>query len=681
MPITKTRTSMFMKATAQGIEEPPRAPSRSRSSDLERCRLAARVGGLLRETACLVLLAMGLAAPGWAAVVLLHTQHASASEEEAIRNVAELYGLNINTLDVSDRSTIGVAMSELGRPGTFALLISADALSKLDRKSIQTALRRSNGSNVPVFIFGIETVDENNALSSWSGGEIRGCSPLEPNYRPQALEVGNASTLTRMLAGLRLPAVAVPECTINFEAHPTIETVLAISSEGRMHDAPVLLQTRSGAGEVFFSPKLKSLDATWIGHPNALSKAFSSVAPYILFLSYAAGSYAWHSNGQYANLTIDDPWLTQPYGHLDYYALLAEMKKHNFHTTIAFIPWNFDRSDAAVAALLRDNPKSFSICLHGNNHAHREFGDYAKNPLAQQYVDIRQGIARMERFQALTGIAYDRFMVFPHGVAPELTFAALKKYGFSGTANSSNVPLDKKFPSEPTFLLRPYTSAYGGFLSLSRSPVSADIPQVDIAIQMFMGNPLLFYGHQDLFETGAGAFNAYADFVNRVQPGTNWASLGQIARHSYLLRKREEGGFDVLMLSSEMDLANPSEKETTFYLRRTRDADVDTSLITVDGSPVALERSGETMLLRLVVPAHQVRIVRVTYGNDLDLSQTEIGKNSSYASALRMASDFRDLKLSRSWWGSALTRAYYGHNWDTLEAHLEHRWWIARVVV
>ena len=405
------------------------------------------------------------------------------------------------------------------------------------------------------------------------------------------------------------------------------------------------------------------------------------MAPYILFLSYAAGSYAWHSDGQYANLTIDDPWLTQPYGHLDYYALLAEMKKHNFHTTIAFIPWNFDRSNSGLAALFRENPKCFSICLHGNNHAHREFGDYAKNPLAQQDADIRQGVARMERFQALTGIAYDRFMVFPHGVAPELTFAALKRYGFSGTANSSNVPLDKKFPSEPTFLLRPYTTAYAGFLSLSRYPVSGEIPQVEIAIQLFMGNPLLFYGHQGLFETGVSAFNAYAEFVNRIQPATKWASLGQIAQHSHLLRKREDGGFDMLMLSSEVDLANPMEKEGAFYVRRTQDSDADKSVVTVNGSPAVFEQSGEMLLLRLVIPAHQVRKVRVTYRNDLDPSRTEIGKSSAYAGGLRMISDFRDLKLSQSSWGSALTRAYYGHNWDTLEAHLERGWWAAAVVV
>src|SRR5207249_3828831 len=123
---------------------------------------------------------------------------------------------------------------------------------------------------------------------------------------------------------------------------------------------------------------------------------------------------------------------TQPYGHLDYPALLEEMKKHNFHTTIAFIPWNFDRSDPLMAALFRGHPERFSVSLHGNDHAHREFGDYTVNSLGDQVADIKQGVARMERFQALTGIPYDRFMVFPHGVAPEATFAALKEYGFLG---------------------------------------------------------------------------------------------------------------------------------------------------------------------------------------------------------------------------------------------------------
>lgn len=83
------------------------------------------------------------------------------------------------------------------------------------------------------------------------------------------------------------------------------------------------------------------------------------MAPFVLFLRYAAGNYGWQLDGHYANLTIDDAWLTQPYGHLDYPALLTEMEKHNFHTTIAFIPWNFDRSEPDTVTLFRDHPERF----------------------------------------------------------------------------------------------------------------------------------------------------------------------------------------------------------------------------------------------------------------------------------------------------------------------------------
>jgi hypothetical protein len=64
--------------------------------------------------------------------------------------------------------------------------------------------------------------------------------------------------------------------------------------------------------------------------------------PILMFLRYAGGPCCWHQDSDYANLTIDDPWLTKRYGHLSYEGLLAEMKEVRFHTTIAFIPWNYD---------------------------------------------------------------------------------------------------------------------------------------------------------------------------------------------------------------------------------------------------------------------------------------------------------------------------------------------------
>src|SRR5205823_9949970 len=135
---------------------------------------------------------------------------------------------------------------------------------------------------------------------------------------------------------------------------------------------------------------------------------------------------------------------------------------------------------------------------------------------------------------------------------PEATFRELKKYGFLGTANYSNVPMDAALPRDPEFLLRPYTSRFGTFLSLSRYPAGA-IPRLEIAIQIFLGNPLLFYGHEGNFEMGIGAFSAFADLVNQLQPDTRWTSLGEIVRHTYLVRRRLDGELDVQMLASEMD--------------------------------------------------------------------------------------------------------------------------------
>src|SRR5439155_4710009 len=172
-----------------------------------------------------------------------------------------------------------------------------------------------------------------------------------------------------------------------------------------------------------------------------------------------------------------------------------------------------------------------------------------------RFVSRPRTLSRASRewndFHTVTGIPYDRFMVFPHDVAPEGTFAALKTYDFLGTANLHNVPLGADFPADPAFFLRPYTVAYANLLSLSRYFVSGEIPRLEIAIQSFLGTPQLFFGHEGLFDNGIGAFNGVADLINHVQPDTQWTSLGEIARHSHLVRRRADGALDVWMFSNE----------------------------------------------------------------------------------------------------------------------------------
>jgi hypothetical protein len=613
-------------------------------------------------------------------VVLIHGKSAHPAEEEAILKLADFYGLKLYNIDISSPNANHQLISRLSGD-TLAVLASQDALAVLDRRRIQTALRRPRGSGVPMLVFGVTAGENTSDLKSWSGGRIQACRSLANDYRPKVLAVANGGELTRTLSGLELPAVASPACRMQFDPAPTLQALLIARGDG-LADTAVLVHSRTQTTETFFIPQMDSFDQSWRGDALGLPRAFSSAAPFILFLSYAAGDYGWHLDGHYANLTIDDAWLTRMYGHLAYAGLLVEMERHNFHTTIAFIPWNFDRSKTDVVALFLAHPDRFSVCIHGNDHDHQEFGDYSINSLKRQIADIKQGVARMERFHTLTGIPYDRFMVFPHGVAPEATFAELRKYEFLGTANSSNVPTGAKAASDSVFLLRPYTATYAHFLSFLRYPATAAIPRLEIAIHSFLGNPLLFYGHESLFDNGINAFDPFADHVNEIQPDTEWTSLGEIARHSHLIRRRSDSEFEVLMLSSEAELKNPTSRDAVFYVRREEDPSQVIRSFTVDGTDSAFVRSGNTVTLRLVIPAGRVRRLRIAYQNDLDLSRENIRRrNDLRAYSLRLTSDFRDLYLSRFSLGRSIRRAYYGRGWDSIELRLEHDWWIGAVII
>jgi len=617
-------------------------------------------------------------------IILVH-RNGSEAEEQAIRRMVDFYGLNLYTLNADSTTTMDSMMARLRNAHTLAVLISQNTLSGLDWKKVQMALMGPNRMGAPILVFGVAARQHLNELRFWSENAVQDCSPLPSGFRPSVLKVSGPSELTRALANLELPAVAAPTCSMRLNPTAAAQVVLAVHADDGTN-APVLIRSKTKTGDIFFVPKMEQFDMSWLGKsedpPGPFSsmvgdmpKAFSSMAPFILFLSHVAGDYGWHLDGHYANLTIDDAWLTQPYGHLDYPALLRDMDKHNFHTTIAFIPWNFDRSDPQLVALIRAHPERFSLCVHGNNHSHREFGAYRTNSLQQQTADIKQAVARMEHFHTTTAIPYDRVMVFPHAVAPEGTFAELKSYGFLGTANLLNVPLGAGLPADPAFLLRPSTVAYANFLSLSRYSVSW-VHRLDVAINSFLGNPLLFYDHQTLFENGIGAFDPIADLVNRVQPETQWTGLGELARHSHLIRRRADGGYDVWMFSNEMDLANPEDRDEVFYVRQQESASLAIRSLTIDGVPVPFKQAQDVFSLSLVIPSHQVRKVRLEYQNDFDLSHEDISKGSPYVYTLRWISDFRDLYLSRSSWGSAVTQAYYQHHWDSVELFLERKWWV-----
>ena len=597
---------------------------------------------------------------------------AKTSEQSPTRQqmeiAAKFYGLEA---DVTVLTGIGDddAMAKVIRnPKTVAIAIVADALPSLIQEHVLATIQKQ-GRRISLLVVGITEQTSPALLRQWSGGAITGCKKSAIEQRSGWYAVAGVNDVTRQLGVTKLPLNQEEVSYLTLDNGRGAQSLMA-ARIGTVA-MPVFAKAVISGHEVFFATAAQGFKIAVTPDPYREPALFATLAPAIMFLRYAAGERAWHSPGSYANLTIDDAWLREPYGYVNYEELLKQAQLHNFHATVAFVPWNFDRSQPAMVSLFREHPDRFSVTIHGNNHVHQEFGAYSAHPLQGQVDDMKQGIARMEKFSQLTGIPYDAVMVFPHSISPNATLAALKRYNFLATANSLNVPSDATAPADPEFALRTATLQFADFPSLRRYSAEAPIPEAQLAIDAFLGNPLLFYVHEGFFAPGIGTFNTIADRVNQLQPDTQWISLGNIAQHLYLEKLRDDGNYDVRTFTGTIHLSNTHKREATFYLEKDEDFALPVTVL-VDGQPYPYQRSGTRLRLQLPVREGMSRTIEIKYQNDLNLAAIAVSKSSLRVNTIRQLSDFRDNVVSKTGLGRRLIRSYgeNGGNWNMVVAVL-----------
>jgi len=587
-------------------------------------------------------------------LVFVRASGAPPQEESQLDVAAQFYGLDLTVVPI-DAANDARVLEAVSANDTLGVAIEANVLPEVHQQALLQALHRASGNNVPLLILGVTPETNSDLLRAWSGGGATGANRLSGSSQLDYV-VGRVPGITQELSGIDIPFPGDKADYFTLSAKGQFQDVLAVRSGATV--APAFIEATLNQQQIF----LLCSDITSGGRDTGdVVHAFAAVAPAMIFVKYSAGNHGWHSPHHYANFTIDDPWLREPYGHLNYKNLLAEMDKHNFHTTIAFIPWNYDRSEASVVSLFRTRPDRYSICVHGDNHDHKEFEDFRSKPLNVQEVDLRQGLARMAEFSRLTGIPFDRVFVFPHSIGEEPILEKLKAYNFLATVNSTNVPMESAAPAGLLFQLRPVTTSFGDFPSVFRYPAIMTGPGTLIAINDFLDNPLFFYAHQDFFARGINAFDPIADEVNRLEPDTRWRNLGDIAAHLYLLRLSDDGGYDVFTFSSSVRLENDSAGAQVYHIvKREPDASM-IQTVTVDGSPAPFQVHEGFLNCSVTIPAGQTRNLLVTYKNDLNLASVDIRRKSLRVYLLREASDFRDIWLSRFSFGEAATAYYYKH--------------------
>jgi hypothetical protein len=590
-------------------------------------------------------------------VVLIRSSGSASSEQRELEVATQFYGINLKIITADDRD-FDSALHAVQQKTTLAVAIQATVLPTIKRDALLGALR----GKIPLFILGVTPETDPTLLSTWSGGAAVGIRRLESPLRLHYL-VGGVAGITQQLTDLDIPFPGNSTFYFALTGDSKAQEIMGVGNNRQV--VPVFIEADLHQQKVFLLSKTRpAVDGAVGGSADSVETAFAEVAPVMMFIKYCAGERGWHALHHYANLTIDDPWLREPYGDLSYKGLLKEMEKHEFHTTIAFIPWNYDRSEAEAVSLFRNHPERFSICIHGDNHDHKEFEDLESKPINLQVSALKQSLARMEKFQTLTGIPYDNVFVFPHSLGTESILEELKTYNFLATINSSNVPMDRVRPASPLFAMRPVTLAFADFPSISRYPAAMPSSSGFLAINEFLDNSLFFYGHHDFFASGIDAFDGIADEVNKLEPDARWRGVGEIVRHLYLVRLREDSNYDILAFSNSFELENTSGRSVVFDVKKQEAGSPGIASVRVDGRDYPFQVRGGFLDLSVSVPTGGVSSVVIEYKNDLDLASISTSRRSLRVYLLRTISDYRDITLSKYYLGRAITSYYYKNDYD-----------------
>jgi hypothetical protein len=288
-----------------------------------------------------------------------------------------------------------------------------------------------------------------------------------------------------------------------------------------------------------------------------------SAVPLVSYIRWAFPQSSWHAPEISACLVIDDPLLKPTHGFVDFQELLALMKRHNFSTNIAFIPWNWTRSMPGVVRLFRENPEHFSLSVHGCDHTRAEFGSPSQQ---RHYWKARQALDRMNRHEAATGISHDPVMVFPQGIFSEAAMSALKRTNLIASVNSDIISADP----HP----RAITISDVWDIAVMRYPFPLFTRRYpwegieNFAFDALLGKPAIAIIHHDYCSDHCERLVSFVQQVNALQCAPTWRNLGEVVRRSYRQRLDSTGAVEVKMYGTELRIENRSDQPKRFLIRR-----------------------------------------------------------------------------------------------------------------
>jgi hypothetical protein len=559
--------------------------------------------------------------------------------------LAKFYGLGCRKLEISKIGSIKPEMllDDNGKPykliGVDARLLETRYRVLADR-DIQVLLTAVESNGVNLFMGKVTSSIWVDSLTMFTKGSIQGITEPQDTTKDW-LVTGSAPEITGELSGLSVisnQSGALDTFTMTARDPAAITPLISSNDDnGKPYTVFIRIKPSSSpsAGNIFIDSgeSGQSLEKVPFQDIFYSASSFSQITPLMMAIRYTYGSEIWHSNANYANLTIDDAVLTEPDQSLNYSALLELMRTHKFHTTVALVPEQWKLADPHVVTLFLANPEYFSIAQYGNTGTGYEFYLYEVNPTQAAYsalmptrsldgqaLAITEGLSRMKFLQDNTGLAFDPVMIFPGGISPKKTFELLKSYDYLATVNVQDLPLGEAHPTQWDYGMYPAVTDFYGFPNFIRR-----LPERSLAyepalltsyLDLFIGKPALLYtspSDRSMFASGMNAFDPIADQINRVVDPVEWRSLGYIARHLYSEKENDDGSLSIKMYSRELILKNEKPDDRVMHISIPEYSEVPATRVTVNGYVFPFRIEENLLKMDLIVPAGGEMRISIEY--------------------------------------------------------------------
>lgn len=528
--------------------------------------------------------------------------------------------------------------------GKYAIVTSADCMAEAmqDAQGLGEVLPAWVTKANTIYVYGFQCNERSTKLLRFLTGDPQ--AKVRPIDTPETIMTitGDSPEMCGPMSGMRVPVtLRAPGCVC--DVAPGVEAFHSV--------------VRADGGEVFFGVTcagvrfyLNAWSSTLdIGALSAeyfdVKKFFCEAVPIVFYLRWAFRDSAWGRREINACLIVDDPPLKRRYGFLDFREALELMDRHNFTTTIAFIPWNWRRTDSRTLSLFQSHPERLSLVIHGCDHTSGEFAERSPALLNRKLRTSRQ---RMECFRRRVSIKADRLMVFPQGQFSPETGRALKLNGFVAAVNTEVAPAQQA-ANETTIadLWSVAIMRYGTFPIYTRRYPSHGIE--NFAFDALLGKPCLIAAHHDVFRDHARNLVDLIARLNSLRWNLVWRPLGEAIRRSYAIRRLDDGTSVIRMFAGSLVVENPdAEARETLLLKEEVDPAC-VQAVFVNDAPVEFSVEAGYLRVRLTTLPGETALVRVVYRNHLEaISRRNRSGTNIKVAAKRYLSEFRDNYLARN---------------------------------